>query len=228
MNYRTLTFNEIRRIRQAIVRLKADVSPIGCRSRILNTALLDDMADAIAFCYHYGLRIGSIDVIYWADFNRTAGTWRHRPPKTSRATLGNDYPILPEIEAILDRRLALVGESPKGPVFPAFVQAHKDEEQALNLAIKAIFKFADVNDSPLKGRATWHSFRATFITRLTEKGCPMAIVKELAQHAKADMTQRYVHTSMATKLHWLHLLPDLGEPDLDALYPTEPEIPPDA
>ena len=228
MNYRALTLNEIRRIRQAIGRLKRDKSPLGGRGRILDDAILDDMADAIAFCYHYGLRIGSIDAVGWGDFNRQSGTWRHRPPKTSRATLGNDYPILPEIDAILSRRLARTGEKPKGPVFAAFVEAHRVEEQMLNLAIKAIFRFADVADSPLKGRATWHSFRATFITRLTENGCPMAIVKELAQHAKADMTQRYVHTSMAVKLRWLQTLPDLGEPDLAAEYPTEPEIPPDA
>ena len=108
------------------------------------------------------------------------------------------------------------------------MQAHRGSEQLFNLAIKAVFKLAEVPDSPLKGRATWHSFRATFITRLTENGCPMAIVKELAQHAKADMTQRYVHTSMAVKLQWLRTLPDLGEPDLAAAYPTEPELPPDA
>ena len=228
MNYRTLTLNEIRRVRQALVRLKADRTPLGCRGRILSAALLDDMGDAIAFCYHYGLRIGSVDAICWADFDRANGTWRHRPPKTSRATLGNDYPILPEVEAILDRRLAKAGAAPKGPVFPAFVEAHRGAEQLFNLAIKAVFKLAEVPDSPLKGRATWHSFRATFITRLTENGCPMAIVKELAQHAKADMTQRYVHTSMAVKLQWLRTLPDLGEPDLAAAYPTEPELPPDA
>ncbi len=224
MNYRPLTFNEIRRVRQAIARVKNDRSLVNGHGRVLTDNLLDDMDDALVLCYHYGLRIGSLDAVEWGDFDRQAGVWRHRPPKTSRATLGNDYPILNEVANILIRRQKK-GEDPEGHVFKAFVHTHRTTEQMLNLAIKAIFKFADVTDSPLKGRATWHSLRATFITRLTENGCPIAIVKELAQHSRSDTTQRYVHTSMATKLHWLQTLPDLGEVDLDADYPIEPELP---
>ena len=224
MNYRALTLNEIRRVRQAIARLRHDKSPLGSRGHLLDDALLADMADAVVFCYRYGLRIGSVDVIRWKDFNFAEKTWSHRPPKTSRATLGNDYPILPEIEAILDRRRAGSANRPTGLLFPAFAKAHSSAEQMFNLAIKAVFKFARVEDSPLKGRASWHSLRATFITRLTENGCPVAIVKELAQHAKADVTQRYVHISMGVKLSWLKTLPDLGGINLSAEYPTETEL----
>ncbi len=224
MNYRALTCNEIRRVRQALERLRHDKSLLPGRARMLDDALLSDMADAIVFCYHYGLRIGSVDVIRWKDFNFAEKTWSHRPPKTSRATLGNDYPILPEIEAILARRRAAAGNHPLGLLFPAFARTHSAAEQLFNLSIKAIFKLARVLDSPLKGRASWHSFRATFITRLTENGCPQAIVKELAQHVRADVTQRYVHISMAAKDKWLLTLPDLGDIDLSAEYPTEPEL----
>ena len=224
MNYRALTLNEIRRVRQAIARLRIDKSSLGSRGRMLTDAILADMADAVVFCYRYGLRIGSVDVIRWKDFNFAEKTFCHRPPKTSRATLGNDYPILPEIEAILDRRRSGSANHPTGLLFPAFAKAHTSAEQMFNLAIKAVFKFAHVEDSPLKGRASWHSFRATFITRLTENGCPVAIVKELAQHAKADVTQRYVHISMGVKLSWLKTLPDLGGIDLSADYQTETEL----
>jgi integrase len=224
MNYRALTLNEIRRVRQAIARLRLNKSPLGSRGHLLDDALLADMADALVFSYHYGLRIGSVGVIRWDDFNLADKTWSHRPPKTSRATLGNDYPILPEIEAILARRRAAAGNHPLGLLFPAFARTHSAAEQLFNLSIKAIFKLARVLDSPLKGRASWHSFRATFITRLTENGCPQAIVKELAQHVRADVTQRYVHISMAAKDKWLLTLPDLGDIDLSAEYPTEPEL----
>ena len=224
MNYRALTLNEIRRVRQTIARLRLDKTPLGCRGHLLDDALLADMADALVFSYHYGLRIGSVGVIRWNDFNLADKTWSHRPPKTSRATLGNDYPILPEIEAILARRRAAVGDHPLGLLFPAFARTHSAAEQLFNLSIKAVFKLARVLDSPLKGRASWHSFRATFITRLTENGCPQAIVKELAQHVRADVTQRYVHISMAAKDKWLRTLPDLGDIDLSAEYPTESEL----
>ena len=224
MNYRALTCNEIRRVRQVLERLRLDKAPLSGRARMLDDALLVDMADAIVFCYHYGLRIGSVGVIRWEDFNLVDKTWSHRPPKTSRATLGNDYPLLPEIEAILSRRRAEAGDHPHGPVFPAFARAHATAEQSLNLTIKAVFKLARVEDSLLKGRATWHSFRATFITRLTENGCPEAIVKELAQHVRADVTQRYVHISMGVKHKWLQTLPDLGTIDLSADYSDNPEL----
>ncbi len=224
MNYRALTCNEIRRVRQALARLRLDKTPLGGRGRMLDDALLSDMSDAIIFCYHYGLRIGSVGVIRWEDFNLADKTWSHRPPKTSRATLGNDYPLLPEIEDILSRRRTEADDHPRGLLFPAFARTHASAEQLFNLAIKAIFKFAQVEDSPLKGRATWHSFRATFITRLTENGCPEAIVKELAQHVRADVTQRYVHISMGVKLKWLQTLQDLGAVDLDADYSDNPEL----
>ncbi|MBP5787523.1 MAG: hypothetical protein J6Y19_06890, partial [Kiritimatiellae bacterium] len=124
MNYRALTCNEIRRVRQTLERLRLDKSLLSGRGRMLTDALLSDMADAIVFCYHYGLRIGSVDVIRWEDFNLADKTWSHRPPKTSRATLGNDYPLLPEIEAILLRRRAVADSHPHGSVFPAFARAH--------------------------------------------------------------------------------------------------------
>ena len=139
MNYRALTCNEIRRIRQALERLRHDKSLLSGRAHMLDDALLSDMADAIVFCYHYGLRIGSVCVIRWEDFNLADKTWSHRPPKTSRATLGNDYPLLPEIEAILSRRRAEAGDHPRGPLFPAFARVHASSEQLFNLAIKAIF-----------------------------------------------------------------------------------------
>ncbi len=225
MNYRVLSLNEIRRIRQAMVLLKEDASSLGSRGRGLEAGLLADMSDAVVLCYHYGFRIGSLDAVFWEDIDLALGKLRHRPPKTSRATLGDEYPVVPEVGHILERRRAAAGRCPRGPVFPLFARAHTTSEQSLNLAIKAIFKFAGVRDSALKGRASWHSLRATFITRLTENGCPAAIVKELAQHVKTDMTQRYVHTSLATKLKWLRTLPDLGEVDPAAEYLTERELP---
>ena len=222
MNYRVLTFNEVRRLRQALLRL-ADGSGC-CKSRLrdFKPALFAEMADAVLFSYHYGLRIGSIAAIRQGDFKPARGTWIHRPPKTSRATLGTDYPILPEISSVLSRRLTGGGEA---PLFPEFALVHGACEQKFNLAIKAVFKMAKVGDSPLKGRATWHSLRATFITRLTEAGCPVSIVKELAQHAKGEITQRYVHASMESKLKWLSAIQDLGTVDLEAEYPTESELP---
>lgn len=222
MNYRTLTLNEVRRVRQVVLRLAGDAELRTGRFKDFSPELFSEMADAILFSYHYGLRIGSIAAIRQSDFNVQHGTWVHRPPKTSRATLGTDYPILPEIAPIL--RLRLSGDK-DAPLFPAFAQAYRTAEQKLNLANKAIFKLAEVEDSRIKGRATWHSFRATFITRLTEAGCPVSIVKELAQHTKGDVTQRYVHISMENKLRWLSAIPELGEVDMEAEYPTEPELP---
>lgn len=222
MNYRCLTINEVRRVRQTVARLACAQSlPAGSRFRVLSPAILVDMCDAIVFSYRYGLRIGSIGKIRGKDFDRESGTWTHRPPKTSRATLGMDYPILPEIADILARRDISGGAQ----LFPAFARVHSSDEQKFNQAIKAIFRLSGVEDSKLKGRASWHSFRATFITRLTEAGCPHSIVKELAQHTNGDITQRYIHTSMETKLEWLAKIPPIGDIDLAATYPTEQELP---
>ena len=259
MNYRVITFNEFQRVRQVVARLSADPSLTDTsRLRILTPGLLEDIADALVISYRYGLRIGSVAAIRRSDFNLAAGTFTHRPPKTSRATLGMDYPILPEILAILRRR-GLRGRGPQPStsptsqppnfelqtlnlkllnshtlthsnsqtsLLPFFSLAYFRSEQQLNLAVKRIFRMAGVNDHPLRGRASWHSLRATFITRLTEAGCPHPIVRELAQHVRADVTSRYIHTSMAVKLQWLSRIQPAGPIDPDADYPTEPELSP--
>lgn len=229
MNYRALTFNEVRRVRQTAAKLAAD--PLlrdRARLRLLQAPLLLEICDAVVLSYRYGLRIGSVAAIRCCDFRTESGTWIHRPPKTSRATLGMDYPIVPEVAELLARRGITASQAGQrnatSPLLPEFARAYSSAEQKLNLAIKAIFRLAGVEDSTLKGRASWHSLRATFITRLTEAGCPHPIVRELAQHARGDVTQRYIHTSMATKLKWLSCIPPLGDIDLDALYPTEPEL----
>lgn len=229
MNYRVLTFNEVMRVRQAVERLKLDPSPLTVGEQYVTPELLCDIGDALVFSYYYGFRIGSFSAVLWPDFNVAGGTFIHRPPKTSRATLGTDYPILPQVKAIVERRrpkpTGKKNDKPKGDVFEALADMYRHHEQQLNQMLKAIFKLAHVEDSILKGRATWHSLRATFCTRLTENGCPAAIVKELAQHTKGDVTQRYIHISMEQKLHWLSTLKVLGNVDLNAEYETEKELP---
>ena len=111
------------------------------------------------------------------------------------------------------------------PDFSNPLHLDRESEHSQVSVFYSLCKLMKVFDSPLKGRASWHSFRATFITRLTENGCPQAIVKELAQHVRADVTQRYVHVSMAVKDKWLRTLPDLGEIDLSAEYPPDLENP---
>lgn len=228
MNYRPLSYNEIMRIRQTVERLKENQTVLRYPANCLTPDLVRDIADAILFSYYYGLRIGSFEAVQWSDFNLEAKTWIHRPPKTSKATLGTDYPILPPIMEILDRRrneaTTTDGGKPQGDLFRAFASMHRKREQALNAALKAIFRLSGVCDSKIRGRASWHSFRATFCTRLTENGCPAAIVKELAQHTKRDITQRYVHISLKEKYRWLSTLRPLDSIDPAAEYPTEEEL----
>jgi len=49
-------------------------------------------------------------------------------------------------------------------------------------------------------RATWHTFRHTFASRLTRKGADLVTVKELLGHSTVVVTMRYAHTNFEAKL----------------------------
>ena len=55
-------------------------------------------------------------------------------------------------------------------------------------------------------KVTWHMFRHTFASRLTNDGADIVTVKELLGHANISTTMRYAHSNDAAKRRAVSLL----------------------
>ena len=53
---------------------------------------------------------------------------------------------------------------------------------------------------------TWHTFRHTFASRLTQNGADIVAVKELLGHSTVTVTMRYAHTNYESKARAVELL----------------------
>ena len=53
---------------------------------------------------------------------------------------------------------------------------------------------------------TWHTFRHSFASRLTQAGADLVTVKELLGHSTISVTMRYAHTNRDAKTRAVRLL----------------------
>jgi integrase len=139
------------------------------------------------------LRQGDINLAYQiVAVNRKAGKNKFRrrevPLLESRA--------LWALKQLLDRSIALVGQSPEKYLFPARVvrnQFNGDfhmSETGVRKQFEAVRDAANLKWFQLNG------WRHTAITRMAEAGIPIAIIMERAGHSSPKMSAHYTHISM--------------------------------
>jgi len=201
--YRRLSVEEAAAFMQNIVqgiaqRYSAD------RRRTIDRQLLEDLHDAAIFAWQYGMRIGSLAVLRWDDFQPEKDFFLHIPPKTKGVKPWPlEIPIMPSTHNVLVRRYQLFRGRPAGFLFPYFHHAYNRNVNGLSALVKRLMVGAGVMDDH-RGRATMHSFRACFITQMDEAGAPSGITDSLTGHAPQNMHDMYSHASVQSKRDWLH------------------------
>lgn len=187
-NYRCVMAGEVRKIKKELVKRSSE----GAYRKSYK-----DLSKAIYFSWWYGMRIGSVANLKWDDFV-SDDYFCHCPPKTdSRKPTPLELPIVPEIKQLLG---TLEGAwDKKGWLFPALHDMYVNHPQHLANSIKNVFISAGVNDDARRGRASWHSMRASFITQMDEHKVVSGITDSITGHAPKTMHDRYSHASIEAK-----------------------------
>ena len=183
-----------------------------------------DLSKAIYFSWWYGMRIGSVANLKWDDFV-SDDYFCHCPPKTdSRKPTPLELPIVPEIKQLLG---TLEGAwDKKGWLFPALHDMYANHPQHLANSIKNVFISAGVKDDARRGRASWHSMRASFITQMDEHKVVSGITDSITGHAPKTMHDRYSHASIdAKRTSIIDSIEPLNKEDEEEVQ-VEPEVVP--
>ncbi len=140
---------------------------------------------AVLMGYSTALRLADVVTMNATAIRRDQGFIVVEPQKVKRRKPAPVYiPILPE----LDRHLDSIKKT--GPVFPEINRIYAYDGSKVSKLFRAIFDAAGATNTDL-GTASFHSFRATFITQMDEAGVPPQITDWITGHAPQTMHERY-------------------------------------
>ena len=142
-----------------------------------------------------GLRYSSVARLKWEDVDLKAGVIRHTPPKTKRH---NITVVIPLAKVLLDELKAARSEDPKAThVLPLHEKAYQYRKMKSGPgAFVEVLKAAKVDDS----KYTFHSWRHTFRTRLSEAGVSDDLAKRLGGWTEDATAARYDHAEHVEEL----------------------------
>ena len=88
----------------------------------------------------------------------------------------------------------------EGPYFPEFIKQYEDSEQHFHRRLKRVFTKAGIETcKEIEGRVRkastkgFHCLRATFVSKLAEKGVSLGLIQSMAGHTDSVMTMAYCH-----------------------------------
>ncbi len=142
-----------------------------------------------------GLRYSSVARLKWEDVDLEAGVIRHTPPKTKRH---NITVVIPLAKILLDELKAARADDPKAThVLPLHEKAYQYRKLKSGPgAFVEVLKAAKVDDS----QYTFHSWRHTFRTRLSEAGVSDDLAKRLGGWTEDATAARYDHAERVEEL----------------------------
>ena len=142
-----------------------------------------------------GLRYSSVARLKWEDVDLPTGVIRHTPPKTKRH---NITVVIPLAKILLDELKAARAEDPKAThVLPLHEKAYQYRKLKSGPgAFVEVLKAAKVDDN----QYTFHSWRHTFRTRLSEAGVSDDLAKRLGGWTEDATAARYDHAERVEEL----------------------------
>ena len=135
---------------------------------------------------HSGLRYGDIARLTWAEVDERSGVIRRKPSKTERFGISVEIPIIAPVAAALSELDRNRGDY----LFPLHAELYGKRGKE----IQAILSFREVLDEAgVSGRFTFHSWRHTAATRLSEAGVDVETRKRILGHTTDYNAERYDH-----------------------------------
>jgi integrase len=154
--------------------------------------LKGDVKDAAIIAYRTGLRKKDVFTLLWENVKNDCIDII--PAKTARYNRAVWVPLHPEARAVLKRLRKKKTVSPY--VFPEnYKRFNKD---VIPEHIRGGLRRAGIKDTN-KGRAAFHSLRATFITEAEAAGIPRHVIQGIVGHRSPLMTEHYSQDRQSAK-----------------------------
>jgi integrase len=149
-----------------------------------------DLQDLMLLAYYTALRLVDAVHVRWShiDWSRKALVGL-TPQKTSRSAKEVAIPLMDELEVMLRRRFS--GHTGDGWVFEELVAEYDRDSTILPGRVVAVFRACEVTDTS-DGKASYSSWRKTFVTSMDEANVHPRVTDRVTAHAKkSDMPSRY-------------------------------------
>ena len=161
---------------------------------------------------HTGLRYSSVARLTWGEVDLAGGLIRHTPPKTARHAIDVLLPLAQPLKDALEQAKARAGaEPPPRPEKATASMRPLDARHVLSLHA-ACYPHPQLSGGPgafaevlkaagLDGKGyTFHSWRHTFRTRLSEAGVSDDLAKRLGGWTEDTTAARYDHAERVEEL----------------------------
>ena len=188
-----------------------------------------------------GMRLGDATTLKWEDVHLDDGFIRVTTQKTGTAAY---VPLMPELETALRERLAhlptvegtkearlkndRVRPGFEAYVLPRLAYRHLKDHTLISHIVNRAFKMAGIETvkrldgfsraRPCRG---FHSFRATWITRLAARGVPQQVIMATVGHTTARTSQHYTHIRESEVLAAFKGLGVKGVPPMGQAQPAQ-------
>ncbi|MDA9981526.1 site-specific integrase [Gammaproteobacteria bacterium] len=160
----------------------------------LDGAFTDALHPAVLISLATGMRRNELFTLTWDKVDLRSKVI-HLEGANTKSFLSRDLPLNPEAANTLRQWKLQQGRSPSGYVFPSGSGHIAD----LKKSFYKVIDDAGIERETAQGRATWHSLRHTFGTRLGAAGVDPQTLRELMGHANLTTTQRYLQTDAGRK-----------------------------
>jgi|GEM_PF-1437143 len=155
--------------------------------RTLFNAATEPYRTAMLISWHTSLRLMDCFTLEWTEL--IDGWIIRKPRKTSRFRREVQIPIHPELQEHLDSL----------PHDGKLICSGAPAQQNINAYFKRLFEKCNIQDTS-EGKASFHSFRASFITWCDEHGVPRHATKGMTGHVDDDTTDQYSHDRETPKM----------------------------
>ncbi len=139
-----------------------------------------------------GLRFSDVAQLQWEDIDFADKSMTVKPNKTARFNRAVYIPLLPPLR---DHLLFLFVKDKKGSILESFGYTNY---KRFNRAFNTILEKKKIVSTP-EGKASFHSWRASFITWLEEQDVSRKIIKGIVGHRSDDILELYSHDKISAQ-----------------------------
>ena len=155
-------------------------------------------ADIVEFTACTAARIGETSGVRRADINPETWTWTVRRQTTpgpggliDKGTKGKRarvIPLIPEIRALVERRLSSISDDPMTRLFTG-----PRGGRVTTAVLRDATHWDEVVTALGYGYLRRHDLRHTGLTWMADAGVPVHVLRKIAGHGSLTTTQRYLH-----------------------------------